>query len=336
VLSYLAARPARVTAVDLNRAHVALTRLKLAGIRRLPTYRDFYRFFGEADERANVDAFRQFIAPHLDPETAAFWNGRSVQGRRRISLFRRNIYRRGLLGRFIGFGHGLARLYGLDLRDFLAARTIEQQRAFFDERIAPLFDRKLVRWLSRRPASLFGLGIPPAQYAELAAGGDVAQVLRQRLERLACDFPLRENYFAWQAFNRGYAPAGSGPLPPYLQERHYAAIREGALRVEVKRASFTDALKAMPDASADRYVLLDAQDWMKPEQLDALWAEITRTARPQARVIFRTAGEASILPGRLSPRLLSGWRYEEERSRALTRGDRSSIYGGFHLYERNG
>ncbi|MFO1090992.1 MAG: DUF3419 family protein [Hyphomicrobiales bacterium] len=333
-MSYLAAGPAKLTAVDLNRAHVALTRLKLAGIRHLPGYDAFYRFFGEADERANLTDFRLYIEPRLDEETARFWKSRTVHGRRRIAMFGRNIYRKGLLGRFIGAGHGLARLYGIDLRELLAARSIEQQRAFFDEKIAPLFDRKLVRWLSKRPASLFGLGIPPAQYRELAAagGGDVALVLKERLERLACGFPLSENYFAWQAFNRAYAPAASGPLPPYLQYANYQAIREAAARAEVKRVSFTEALAAMPDSSADRYVLLDAQDWMKPDQLDALWTEITRTARPGARVIFRTAGEVSILPGRLSPALLDRWRYEETRSRALTRLDRSSIYGGFHLY----
>src|SRR5262245_5902151 len=36
VLSYLVADPARITAVDLNRAHVALNRLKLAAARHLP------------------------------------------------------------------------------------------------------------------------------------------------------------------------------------------------------------------------------------------------------------------------------------------------------------
>ncbi len=334
VLSYLAASPARITAVDLNRAHVALTRLKLEGVRRLPSFDDFYRFFGEADERANMAAFRQWIEPHLDSETATFWNGRSIYGRRRIGMFGRNIYRRGLLGRFIGFGHGLARVYGIDLRGLLAARTLEEQRAFFEVNIAPLFERRMVRWLSARPVSLFGLGIPPAQYAELAAsgGGDIASVLKQRLERLACGFPLRDNYFAWQAFNRAYAPAGAGPAPPYLQHANYAAIRAAAGRAEVRRMSFTEALAAMPDESADRYVLLDAQDWMRPDQLDALWREITRTARPGARVIFRTAGEASILPGRLPAAILDRWRYEEDRSRALTQADRSSIYGGFHLY----
>jgi len=69
--------------------------------------------------------------------------------------------------------------------------------------------------------------------------------------------------------------------------------------------SVTEYLAGCPDASRDRYVLLDAQDWMTDAQLTALWAEITRTARPGARVIFRTAAEPSLLPGRVDPALLA-------------------------------
>jgi S-adenosylmethionine-diacylglycerol 3-amino-3-carboxypropyl transferase len=63
-----------------------------------------------------------------------------------------------------------------------------------------------------------------------------------------------------------------------------------------------------------------------------LWREITRTASPGARVIFRTAGEPTILPGRVPEDILGRWRYEAGLSAALTRKDRSAIYGGFHLY----
>src|SRR5579863_3760641 len=38
-LSYLAAQPAQVYAVDLNEAHLALLKLKLAGLRALSDYR---------------------------------------------------------------------------------------------------------------------------------------------------------------------------------------------------------------------------------------------------------------------------------------------------------
>jgi S-adenosylmethionine-diacylglycerol 3-amino-3-carboxypropyl transferase len=71
---------------------------------------------------------------------------------------------------------------------------------------------------------------------------------------------------------------------------------------------------------------------MDDATLNALWREITRTARPGARVIFRTAGEPSILPGRVSDALLERWTYDAARSAEIHEKDRSAIYGGFHLY----
>ncbi len=43
---------------------------------------------------------------------------------------------------------------------------------------------------------------------------------------------------------------------------------------------------------------------MTDSQLNALWREIARTARLGARVIFRTAAEPSLLPGRVDDTLL--------------------------------
>ncbi len=337
VLSYLVAGPAKVTAVDLNRAHVALTKLKLAGIKHLPSHGSFYRFFGEARERANLVDYHQYIEPHLDRETAVFWNSRGPTGRRRIELFRRNLYRHGVLGKFIGVAHRLCRSYGVNLQDLLAAPGLAEQQMLFDRDIAPLFDKPLVRWITRRPCALFGLGIPPAQYVELAGAdnGDIAAVLRDRVRRLACGFSMEDNYFAWQAFGRHYPPEGSGSAPLYLQAQHFRCIRDGASRVEVHRTSMTEALAGMEASSVDRFVLLDAQDWMSKSQLDALWIEITRTARPHSRVIFRTAGNRSILTGRLDDAIVRRWHYEETRSRAHGACDRSAIYGAFHLYTFN-
>ena len=332
VMSYLIADPAHITAVDLSLAYVALNRLKLVAVRKLPTWQAFYRFFGEADTEANVAAYWRFLEPHLDAQTKAYWEGRNLWGRRRVSNFSRNIYHCGLLGHFIGLGHLVARLHGVDLRQILTARSLAEQRAFFETSLAPLFDKPLVRWATGQRLSLYGLGIPPAQYAALGAGAPhMAAVLRDRVERLSCDFSIDDNYFAWQAFGRSYSNE-SGPLPPYLKQEHFDTIRVRADRVDVLNRSFTEHLRSQPDRSVDRYVLLDAQDWMTDQQLNDLWREITRTARPRARVIFRTAAEPSLLPGRVDDAVLGHWVYEAEQSRDLTRRDRSAIYGGFHLY----
>src|SRR5271167_216830 len=300
VLSYLTADPAGVTAVDLNGAHIALGKLKISALKNLPDYDTFFRFFGRADARANVSAYDRFLRMKLDPVTRAYWDKRRAFGRRRIGLFARNFYRHGLLGHFLGAGHALARLHGIDPSDILKARTLDEQRRLYEERLAPIFDKPLVRWMMRQPASLYGLGIPPAQYKALAGDSPkgIGAVLSQRVERLACDFAVDDNYFAWQAFGRRYAPGPSPSLPPYLQRERFVSVRSRADRVRYVQRTFTDTLREEPAASFDRYALLDAQDWMTDAELTALWTQITRTARPGARVIFRTAADERLLPGR--------------------------------------
>ncbi len=334
VLSYLTADPKAITAVDLNTAHVAYNKLKIEAVRRLPNYASFYRFFGAADQKTNVVAYKHHVRPHLDETTRRYWEGRDMMGRRRIGGFAKNIYKRGLLGGFIGTAHLLAKLYKIDLRDVLDAGSIEEQRRIFETRLAPVFDKKFVRWLIDQPASLFGLGIPPAQYEALAGDSPdgIRAVLRERLEKLACDFDVRDNYFAQQAFGRRYARVEGASLPPYLQQANYATVVDRIDRVEMLHANFIEHLSGLPAASRDRYILLDAQDWMTDELLTSLWTQLTRTAKPGARVLFRTAAAPSLLPGRVPDEILARWDYRAGESLDFTKRDRSSIYGGVHLY----
>jgi S-adenosylmethionine-diacylglycerol 3-amino-3-carboxypropyl transferase len=336
MLSYLAKGPASIDVADLNASHIALNRLKIAAFAHLPGHPDVMRFFGIANEPSNGQAYKQFIAPHLDFETRRYWEKRRLNGQKRIDVFNGNFYRTGLLGRFIGASHMAARLYGVDLTEIMEARTIEEQREFFDRKIAPIFDRKVVRWITARKSSLFGLGIPPRQFDELASLTDdrsLANVLRERVEKLACHFPLNENYFAWQAFARRYPRPEEGKLPPYLGRESYQPIKNNLDRVTLHHANFEAVLATKPVASMDRFVLLDAQDWMTDQQLNSLWREITRTAREGARIIFRTAAEKSIVENRLATEVDRRWIYLRERSEQLNRKDRSAIYGGFHIYE---
>ncbi len=334
VMSYLCANPARITALDLNDAHIALNRLKIAAVQKLPNYLSFRNFFGHANRKVNTQVYDTFISPTLDENSRRYWEGRTLRGARRISQFSCGFYRHGALGAFIRSAHLIARMHGVDLRDIFKSKSISEQRTFFEQRLAPLVSKPLLRWLVARPEFLYGLGIPPAQYRALA--GDhpdgITEVLRQRLEKLACGFPLSDNYFAWQAFGRGYSEELDAPLPPYLEESNYERVRANAERIDVKHQSITDYLRSCTGASVDCVVLLDAQDWMNNEDLNALWFEITRTAKPGARVIFRTAASTSLLPKRVEPQILERWRRDDSRSDALHLRDRSAIYGAFHLY----
>ncbi|MGB4057409.1 MAG: DUF3419 family protein [Alphaproteobacteria bacterium] len=334
IMNYLTEGPERVKAVDLNPAHVALARLKITALRHLPDYESFFLFFGHADDKRNIRNYETYIAPHLDPFTKKYWESYSLLDGRRINYFTKNLYQFGLLGRFISVVHVLAKIYGKDPREILKAKTMQEQKEIFDRTLGPLFDKPIVKKLCSMPVSLYGLGIPPSQFDELnkSAGGDMAALLKARLQRLACDFPIEDNYFAWQAFGRRYDRENKRAVPRYLTEENYNKIKNYADRVEVYHTSLTGFLESQPQQSLDCYIFLDAQDWMNKDQLNALWKEVMRTARPGARVIFRTAGEESPLTEALPVDMLSQWSYDPSASAEMVKRDRSSIYGGFHVY----
>ncbi len=335
VMSYLAAGPADILAVDLNPAHIALLRLKLAAVEHLPDHAAFFRFFGEAADDENIRAFDTMLAPHLDTETLRFWQTRDLAGRRRIRYFAKGLYRHGVLGRTIGLAHLACKLHGADIRHFRAAQTVEEQRALFANELEPLFDKPLVRLLARMPTSFYGLGIPPEQFVALVAenAGEPAIVVRERLRRLLCDFPMTENYFAHQAVARCYGPPGSA-VPPYLESANFPLLRQYRNRVRIQQRTMTEVLADEPSQRLNGVVLLDAQDWMTDRQLAALWKEIDRASCVDARVVFRTAGAASPLEARLPTEVIGGWQRQDELSDRLFAQDRSAVYGGFHVYAR--
>lgn len=339
ILNYLATDPKSITAVDLNPNHLALTRLKIAAVKHAPDYESFFQMFAVGKDKANVEMYRANLEPHLDAETRDFWNGRMGGARlgRRISMFSRGFYRYSLLGKFIGSMRRLSRMYGLDLARILKAHSLDEQKAIFAKDWEPAFKSWFVRWVADRPMVYYMLGIPPQQFDELAGSaqdGKTAQMLRGRIYKMACEFPISDNYFAWQAFSRHYDTEKRRAVPPYLKQDVFAKLRDRTDRIDVNHVIMTDFLAAKPVDSYDRFVLLDAQDWMNEQQITELWREITRVGGAKARVIFRTAGEVSPLERKVPADVMSAWRYLQDESAEGHRNDRSSIYGGFHIYEK--
>jgi S-adenosylmethionine-diacylglycerol 3-amino-3-carboxypropyl transferase len=336
VLNYLIGWPESVTAVDLNHHHLSLTRLKLAALEHLPDYESFFQFFAGTGSRHNVENYYRHIHHRLDPSTRRYWERRVWLGKRfirsRINYFADNFYRYSSLGSFIRFLHFI--LKPKQCRRILEANTREQQAECFASEIDPFFSSRRARWLARLPFILYALGIPPRQFDSMLAecGGDVLDLCRQRVRRLACDFPIQDNYFAWQAFGGRYDVERRRAVPDYLKHENYAAMRVGLRRARTALASVTRHLKEQPSGAFNRFVFLDAQDWMSAAQMEELWQEVTRVGGPGCRIIFRTAVASSPIESALSPRLRLKFQYERELSQRLHQQDRSAIYGGFHVY----
>jgi len=335
IAHYLLGGAGEVVAVDLNRHHVALSRLKLAAAKWLPDHESFFRFFGHADEPGNLVNYERYLAPNLDAAGRGYWEERTLPlGRRRIEIFSHNLYDQARMGQFLRLSALVCRVFGKNPARILAAKTQAEREAAFERELDPFFRNKLVRFLARYSVGVFSLGIPPQQFRTLKreCPDGVIEEYRHRVRRLACDFPLTDNYFAWQAFSRRYDRAARQALPEYLKAENFVRLKDAAGRAQVRQASLDGFLEARAEASLDRFVLLDSQDWMRGETLIRLWRAIRRTARPGARVIFRTAGALSPIEGALPGELRRSFVYEKELSETLTAKDRSAIYGGFHLY----
>ncbi len=338
ILAYLTQSPAQITAVDINRNHVYLTRLKLAALTLLPEYKDFFQFFGNANHGDNVDNYYRYISPKLDAETRKFWEGENWMAKLfkspRIEYFKKNFYDHAKLGLLLRVTHGLTRVVRKNPAAILDAKTIGEQEKIFDETIAPFFDNKLIKAIGRNPFILFSLGIPPHQYALMKneMSGDIIDLFRERVKRLMCGFPIDDNYFAWQALGRKYDTRKKRAIPDYLMEENYPLLKANAARAGVVVNSLTGFMRTQPDKSLNRFIFLDSQDWMQPWQIHELWSEVERTGMPGSRIIFRTGAAGSPVETALPKPLRQHFKYEIQHSKELHKKDRSAIYGGFHLY----
>ncbi len=340
-LNYLLENPSSVTAVDLNRHHIFLLNLKIAALKFLPTYEDFFAFFGFGKSVKTIENYERFIAPKLDLQTKEFWESNSLLGKltvgKRINFFQKGgLYEHSRNGYFLRFFHKFARLLGCKPDEVLKAKTPAEQAALYEKYIAPFFDSFLIKTIGKMPVTMFGLGIPPQQYDELkkdlAAGANLIDVYKERTKRLAVEYPIYENYFAWQAFARKYDTDERAAVPEYLKAENYEKLKANAENICTKIGSVTDVIQDQPKKTFNRFVFLDAQDWMNSEMMTELWQAIADRGEPGARIIFRTAGTSSPIETNLPNDLRTRFVYEEEFSKQLFKQDRASIYGGFHLY----
>ncbi len=340
-LNYLLENPASVTAIDLNRQHIYLLNLKIAALKSLPAYEDFFNLFGYGKDVKAVENYQRYIAPELDEETKKFWESSSFVGKffngNRINFFSGDgLYEHSRNGYFLRFFHRLAHFLGIKPEEILKAKTPDEQEKLYRKHIAPFFESFLIKFVGKLPVTMFGLGIPPQQYEELKSdlrdGGSIIDIYKERVHRLAVKFPIQENYFAWQAFARRYDTENRRAVPEYLKPENYAKLKANAPKITTKIGSITEEIKNQPKNSFNRFVFLDAQDWMNAESLTELWSAIRDKGERDSRIIFRTASASSPLETNLPKELREKFVYEEELSKELFNQDRASIYGGFHLY----
>ena len=289
-----------------------------------PTMRASTASSARPTTRDNVAPTTTPIAPHLDPRRARYWEG----GRRSAAAASASSRAISTATACSGASSAPAtRSRGCmaSTRRRAARRaTLAEQRALL--RRASSRRSSTSRWsagstaagLALRPrhsaGAISGAGRPSRRRhaARARASGSSGSPATSRSQTIISPGRLSA---------ARYAPGPKAALPPYLQREHFDAIRSRADPRALCPALVHRHLGAMRRDSVDRYVLLDAQDWMSDGAQRAVERDHPhRAARRAGHLPHRR--RPTLLPGRVPTALLDRWRY---RGRTLARARRGGI-----------
>ena len=336
VLDYALTGPRKIYAVDANPRQTALLELKVAGIRSLD-HATFFQIFGRGQHAEFPALYHGALRSQLSRFAQAYWDARTAW----FSSAHGGFYFHGLAGTvarvFRAYLRLRPRLSGL-IDSLFEARSVEAQRALYEDEIAPLMWNVWLKWTLSRQFTLSMLGVPHPQRREVVAQHPhgVAGFIRESIEYLACNVPFWSNYFYAVYVLGAYSEAC---CPEYLKPAQFALLKDGLVdRIEPHTESVTAFLQRGAEPIS-RFVLLDHMDWMSsyyPEALTEEWEAILKRATPKARIIFRSAHVQpryldKIRLGHARERLCERIIFDHSRARELTRADRVHTYAGFHI-----
>lgn len=340
-LDYLLAGAGEVNAVDMNPIQNALLELKRAAIRGLD-HASFFELFGKGVAPRARQMYGDVLRRQLSPSARAYWD-------KHIYFFlgrgwRRSFYYRGTSGlaaKLVLINARILHRLGDAIEGLLEARTIDEQRSIYEERIQKRFWTPWLKWALSRSFTLTLLGVPWPQADQITSQypGGVSQFIRDSLEAVVCKLPFSNNYF-WRVYFQGFYTPDC--CPEYLKAENFDRLRGLLPRLNIATGTVTDFLRnTTPGLS--RFVLLDHMDWMScnnPQGLVEEWNAILGTARPGSRAIFRSAGLRVNFLDHLpvqyqgqTRELGSLLRYNLDLARQLHERDRVHTYGSFHIVD---
>ena len=313
-LSLVAAGAGQVTAVDVNRAQNHLIELKLAAVSALPRD-ETLAFLGATDApaRNRLDTFLS-LRPLLTLAARWYWDAR-------LPLVDAGVLGAGVTERFIRMLVGAMSVLVHSrsrLERMLACDSIEAQRTLFER-----------EWNTRRWRLFFALLLnrrvfrrtyDAAFFAHLEQPS-FAEHFRRCAEYALTELPVRDNYFLHHMITGRYPANAPEGVPPYLSTEGQAAVAERRDRLTLVDGTMTDYLRILPDASITGFSLSNICEWLAPNDVDALFAEIVRVATPGATVCFRNFVGWTEVP----PRFREIIREDRALGEALVKCDRSVV-----------
>ena len=300
-LSLLAAGAGHVTAVDVNRAQNHLIELKLAALTVLSRAETLALLGATPGSPAFRLRVYDELRARLTPPALAYWDAHR-------SAIAAGLLNAGVTEHFI---HMVVRVLRLAVHSrgrierMLACDTLDAQRSLFDCEWNTIRWRAFFHLLLNR--GVFRQTYDPAFFAHLERPS-FAEHFRRCAEHALTELQVRDNYFLHHMITGRYPASEINGVPPYLTTEGHAAVGEQRERLTLVDGSMTDFLRILPDSSVTGFSLSNICEWLAPNAIDELFAEIVRVATPGATLCFRN---------------FVGWTEVPYRFRDIVREDRA-------------
>jgi betaine lipid synthase len=309
VLSYALQGPARIHAVDLNPAQNHLLELKVAAYRSLE-YEDFWKIFGEGKHADFRSLLISKMSPHLSSRAFQYWL-------RNIHIFTKNqggLYDSGGSRHGIRIFRWITQVFGCRaaIKDLLAAKTLNEQREIWHNRVRPVLLSRLVSKfiVSQEPFLWTALGVPRNQLAMLEADHAISDAVcgsnptakKSRSHAIweymvnTLDPMVESTHIA--ADNPYYLVCLDGKFsrkchPDYLSPRAHARLSrpDGLDNLRIHTDEIDEVLADIAPGTLTVAVVMDSMDWFDPRS-NAATSQITklnRALKRGGRVMLRSA-----------------------------------------------
>lgn len=310
--------PIHVVSIDLNTVQNFLLELKLACFRGLE-HPEMLSFLGVHPSNDRLRLYEK-IESHLTPSARNYWfqhrasieNGVLLQGKQDHYLFH--------------FGKLLRILCGPQKIEALLNHTaLFSQRHFYDH----VWNSRRWRWIfdiffSRLIMSRY---MDPSHF-RLIKDIRFGPLIRKQVDHVLRNLPIWENYFVHWVLTRSY-PSGSC-MPPYLQENNFETIRSRVDRITIVNEEIETFINRHDRWTFSKFNLSNIFDWVDDDSFIAILQEISKKARPNARLCYY-----NLLHHRVIPDTLTAFKRKYNFAMKLLQQNRAMGYTNFELYEVN-
>ena len=327
-LAYLLDKPAQINCIDVNPRQNALLQLKLAVFRN-SSYEELFNLFGDGKHTDFTTLYKEKLRALLPGFAQSYWDSHThyFSGKG----IRKSFYHYGTSGTFAWMASRYLKAHkklNKSVQAMLSSDSLEEQAVHYlkvEQRII----NNIVEWLVNRHLTMSMVGVPRSQQElfvtqyERGALGYIQECLR----KVFTERPVKDNYF-WRLYMNGSYT--SDCCPDYLEEQNFTLLRDQADKVRTNNMTIANFLKENP-GQYSHYILLDHQDWLAANDVDALeeeWRLILENSRPGTRILLRSAAaEVDFFPDFVKAAV----EFEQEVTARTHNQDRVGTYASVYM-----